>query len=305
MLGEENGEAEPSASTPFFAIDPIDAPSSDEHQPTLVGGSPPMAPIQVGELGGSSAQGTAPASQLTGEVNHLQGMFQLQPTTEVAKETFRWGQFFIGLFAPHTVFFVLAIVASVMGSGGEDMPDFYRYDDVSLSPDGEGWYNFTVEKSPAESVNFDIDLGASYPEYRSVVMYYWIDDGDWGDNGSVYETSYDSTNGDYSETEIGEYTYANQTVWFKLDGSDVQTYNVTIVFHDLAAEEAWWDENGGAEDVFSFLLFCGMPVAFVIGTVAAFVRGNRALGIGLLSAIPASFIFLPAMAILLLIMFGL
>ena len=305
MVGDENGEGESAASKPFFAIDPHDAPSSDEHQPTAPGGSPFMAPIQVGELGGSSTQGTSPASQLTGEVNHLQGMFQLQPTTDVAKETFRWGQFFIGPFAPHTIFFLLAIIASLPAQGGEEMPDFYRFDDVSLSPDSEGWYNVTVEKSPAESVNIDIDLESTHPEYRSVVMNYWADDVDWEGNGLVFETSYNSSNGDYSETEIGEFTYANQTLWFKLEGPEAQSYNVTLVFHDLAAEEAWWDEHGGAEEVFSFILFCGMPVAFVIGTIAAFVRGNRALGIGLLSSIPAAFIFLPVMAILLLIMFGL
>jgi len=290
---------------PFFDIELDDASfSTKEPAPVFLGSEPPM-PVQIGSLGAAAEPTPSPSPQLTGNVATVDGMFTFPAPVEATKEGFRWGQFFIGLIAPHTIFFLLAIIASLPGQGGEEMPDFYRFEDVSLSPDSEGWYNVTVEKSLAESVNIDIDLESTHPEYRSVVMNYWADDVDWEGNGLVFETSYNSSNGDYSETDIGEFTYANQTLWFKLEGPEAQTYNVTLAFHDLAAEEAWWDEHGGAEEVFSFILFCGMPVAFVIGTIAAFVRGNRALGIGLLSSIPAAFIFLPVMAILLLIMFGL
>jgi hypothetical protein len=121
----------------------------------------------------------------------------------------------------------------------------------------------------------------------------------------VFKNSYDASNGDFSEVEVGEFTPSNQTIWFKLDGSDIKTYDVTFFFHDRVAEEAWWDEHGGPEEIFGFILFCGMPVAFVGSTVAAFVRGNKSLGFGLLSAIPAGLIMLPVMAVLALVLFGL
>ena len=303
MEAEKNGDSEPRGERPFFDISPEDTSLQDQPPQTTMSSAPGPVSIQVGNLGTPVLGATSPA-QLSGEVSSVEGMFQLQPTLDGPKPPFRWGQFFLGLFVPYIAFFLLTVVAEVSNQGGEDMPAFYRFEEVSLVPDDDGWYNVSVEKSPAESLNFDFDLGSTHPEYHSVVMNYWVDDVDWEDNGLVFETSYDGSNGDYSETEIGEFTLSNQTIWFKLDGSNVKTYNVTIVFHDLAAEEAWWDEHGGPAEIFGIIL-CGMPIAYVVGTIAAFVKGNKALGIGLLSAIPAGIIFLPAMAILLLIMFGL
>lgn len=303
MEADKNSGIETRGERPFFDIRPEDTSSQDQPPQTTMSDAPVPVSIQVGDLG-TPVLGAASPAQLSGEVSSVEGMFQFQPILDEPTQPFRWGQFFLGLFVPYILFFFLTVVAEVSNQGGEDMPDFYRYEEASLAPDDDGWYNVTVEKSRAESLNFEIDLGSTHPEYHSVMMAYWADDVDWENNGLVFETAYDDSNGNYSETEIGEFTLSNQTIWFKLDGSNVKTYNVTIVFHDVAAEEAWWDEHSGPAEIFSIIL-CGMPIAYVGGTIAAFVRGNKALGIGLLSAIPAGIIFLPAMAILLLIMFGL
>ena len=303
MEADKPEDAEQESERPFFDIS-SETSSPQEHPPptTIIGATAP-GPVQVGDLG-SPVSGTTSTPQLSGEVASLDGMFQLQPTLDEPKKPFRWGQFFLGLFVPYIVFFLLTIAAEVSNQGGEDIPDFYRYEEVSLVPDDEGWYNSTVVKAPEESVDFRFDLDFSGSDYRGVSMNFWVDVVDWEGNGLVLKTGYDGPDGDYSETEIGEFTPSNQTIWFKLNGSDVKTYNTTIVFHDFAAEQAWWDDHSGPAEIFSMIL-CGMPVVYVGSTIAAFGRGNRALGIGLLSAIPAGIILLPAMAITLLILFGL
>jgi hypothetical protein len=43
---------------------------------------------------------------------------------------------------------------------------------------------------------------------------------------------------------------------------------------------------------------------FIVSTIAAFVKGNKGLGIGLLCSIPMAVIMLPFMFVLLLLMYG-
>jgi hypothetical protein len=303
METEKGGEGEPKSERPFFDIGP-EAPSSQDRAALTSIGAPAPGPIQVGDLGGAVSVAT-PTSALSGEVASFNGMFQLQPTLDEPKQAFRWGQYFLGMFAPYLVFFLLITVAEITDGAGEEMPDFFRTEEATLVPDNDGWYNSTVVWYPQESVYFHVDLNATEPEYRGVSMDYWAGGDDWEGNGFVFKNSYDASNGDFSEVEVGEFTPSNQTIWFKLDGSDIKTYDVTFFFHDRVAEEAWWDEHGGPEEIFGFILFCGMPVAFVGSTVAAFVRGNKSLGFGLLSSIPAGLIMLPVMAVLALVLFGL
>jgi len=69
--------------------------------------------------------------------------------------------------------------------------------------------------------------------------------------------------------------------------------------------EAWELENGvGVGDAIASTLFCGLgPIAYVAGLITAFSRGNKALGYGLLCAVPL-ISMAPLLFVLLLIMFG-
>ena len=73
-----------------------------------------------------------------------------------------------------------------------------------------------------------------------------------------------------------------------------------VRYHDYDAEEEYWQNN---QD-YGEMLFCLLPFAYIVGVVTAFVRGNNALGIGLLCAIPASVLFLPLLFVLALLAFG-
>ena len=232
-------------------------------------------------------------------------MFHLQSPAEMANTAFRWGQFFLGLFLPWVLFFGFVFVAGALNETiSEPPPDFSRSVAVTMEPDENGWYVQTVDPNQGESLWFNIEVVDNTTAWVAVDCSYHPYDSWWEDNGKVFEISGD-TDGEITEEIIGEYTKSNQTVWFKInERHSPSSYEVEINYYDEDASNAWWDEQYAGGDLFESIVFCGGPVAFIIGTIAAFVRGNKALGIGMLCSIPMSFIMLPLLFVLLLLMFG-
>ena len=155
MKADKNGGVETRAERPFFDISPDDV-SSQEHPPqSTMSGAPAPVSIQVGDLGTPVLGATSPA-QLSGEVSSVGGMFQFQPTLNEPKQPFRWGQFFLGLFVPYIVFFLLTVVAEVSNQGGEDMPDFYltkrcRWSQMTMGGTMSLWRNHRLNRSTLTS----------------------------------------------------------------------------------------------------------------------------------------------------------
>lgn len=303
MGSEVEDEKETTPARPFFDIDLGDAPSTSQEPTPLSSNSPPPSSIHIGSLGAAVEAPHSP--QLTGTVATMDGAFTFQQPDEATKKSFRWGQFFVGLFMPWAVIFLFSLVVETMQPDWEDMPDFSRAEDVLLTPGEDGWYTHTINKTAEESFRLDFTIDIDSETSANINVYYDPRDVDWEDNGKVRQTNY--TNYQYDETTvIGEYTPGNQTVWFQLDNASADEHFAFLYISDYLAMEAWENENGvGAADAIGSTLFCGLgPIAYITGLIAAFSRGNRALGYGLLCAIPLAVIMGPALIILLVIMFG-
>ena len=305
---------------PFFAIDAEDvaeataaatatatatAPSSTTPQPpqpmmlgTLSNPAATPAPISDATPPMSAAEGEmkanpwgAPTPQLTGDINAMngQGMFVMPVADPQQPERFRWGQFFAGLFIPFIVLFVFGVGAASLEP---EYQDPWRYEIVEL--DGEDGSTFQHQVTPTSDEFFQ-SMWAQFEhegEWYSVSCYaelYFYDEGyDQNSGGDipVYQVARET----YNEVEIGSYFVSNQTVWFSLSNISVDSLTVEIEYVD----EDIYNDPGGLSDG----VFCLLPLAFVVGTIVAFVRGNRAFGFGMLTSLslmlilPFLFVFL-------------
>ena len=66
--------------------------------------------------------------------------------------SFRWGQFFIGFFAPIAVVVFFGFIADFANSGQYD--DSYGYEDTSVSPDENGHYSAQISVRPGHEVDY-------------------------------------------------------------------------------------------------------------------------------------------------------
>jgi len=66
--------------------------------------------------------------------------------------SFRWGQFFIGFFAPIAVVVFFGFIADFADSGQYD--DLYGYEDMSVSPDENGHYSAPISVRPGHEMDY-------------------------------------------------------------------------------------------------------------------------------------------------------
>ena len=314
MSDEESSATSDPPKKPFFAIDAEDL--GDSTTSSAPSTSLPPAPVMMGTLSGAATPSETHAQenmnpwgsatpQMTGNVAEINGMFPLQVPAEAVKSAFRWGQFFLGLFLPWMVFIGVVIVGGSLDETQDQHPDFSRSVSVSMEPDENGWYVQSVDRTQGESMDFYFDSEyINDTAWTSVYCWYHPYDVEWQNNGKVVEESY-SPGSRSAQEVIGEYTESNQTVWFKTNESTAPTtHDVEIFYYDEVASDAYWEEQYSNLDMVDSFLFCGGPLLFIVGTIAAFVKGNKGLGIGLLCSIPMSVIMLPLMFVLLLLMYG-
>ena len=314
MSDEENLATSDSANKPFFAIEAEDLGDSTASSPPST--ALPPAPVMMGTLSGAATSSEPHAQesmnpwgsvtpQMTGNVANINGMFPLQAPAEAVKSAFRWGQFFLGLFLPWMVFIGTVVIAEALDETQDPYPDFSRSVWVSMEPDENGWYVQSVDRTQGESMEFFFNSEyINDTDWSNVYCWYHPYDVEWQNNGKVIQESPGTR--DYLEEEvIGEYTESNQTVWFKTNESTAPTtHDVEIFYYDEVASDAYWEEQNANFDALDSFLFCGGPLLFIVGTIAAFVKGNKGLGIGLLCSIPMSILMGPFMFVLLLLMYG-
>lgn len=91
---------------------------------------------------------------------------------------------------------------------------------------------------------------------------------------------------------IGEYTLANNTLWFQPRDGDIGDIVVRVDITDVDKME---ELEGGGDFVLFEMEICLLPLIFIASIITAFVKKMNALGVGLLCSIPltsiSSFIF--------------
>ena len=305
---------------PFFAIDAEDvaeaaaattavtatttAPSSTALQPpqammlgTLSNPATTPAPMSDASPSLSAAEGEmkanpwgAPTPQLTGDINAMngQGMFVMPAAGPQQPERFRWGQFFAGLFLPFIVLFVFGVGAAALEP---DYQDPWRYESVELV--GQDGTTFQHQLTPTsdeffESMSTEFEHDGEWYRISCYADNYY-NDGNSAGEFPVHQMSRES----YNEVEIGSYYSSNRTVWFSLSNISVDSLTVEINY----VNEDIYNDTGGLSDG----VFCLLPLTFVIGTIVAFVRGNRAFGFGMLTSL-SLMVILPLLFVFLLIL---
>lgn len=272
---------------PFFAIDSTDvaeANAVDSSDSSL-----PPQPIMMGSLGGGSTVPSStpstpstnawgsPTAQLSGDVATPTGqqMFTLPETYE--KERFRWGQFFIGLTAPFLVLFVVGTIGSFLEPNWDAM---YRFEDINVeSQDGVN-FEHQVQHSNDEYVSYFSSVLPS--EEDSIYINGWVNDFEDDRGFTIYQ---ETSNG---RTAIGQYYPSNQTIAFTLTEASSDSLDIFVEIVDVAVE----DNEERATSYFD-TMFCLVPLGYLVATIGSFVKGNRALGIGLITSLFASVVVVP------------
>ena len=245
--------------------------------------TPPSAHQAMPGGAGAPPQGSA---FFTGEVASMSG--GALPFDPVAvKERPRWGRFFLGMFGPWLAVLLMTLAT---GFSSTDWEDFEAHESLSASGDSNG--TVTLQLSPPSArheVNFnhyDWDNGVDIYMYYS--PYY-------GDEGASTVPVRDNRN------EVG--TYDTQTG--VLSFTHPQFVNSSVTTFDV-----WYYDQGGYNDandggeVVAFVGTCCLPIAYIGGTIAAFVRGEKHLAWGLVSAIPAGLVMVPVLFVGALLLWG-
>ena len=297
-MAEEDEPISKTAPTPSFWGAAEEAPSKGSSAPTPVmfGTEAPQA-VHVGSLGElpqpDQPQTTPYANQLTGTVSSHNGAFVLEPVELKASGTGGAGQFLFGMFLPYLVFMAMAFTAFLVEPSYEDMPDFYRSETHDVVAQADGWYTVDVEKTEMESFDFWLVVTPLEGDDTEYSVYYDPLDTYWERNGAVVEWTYNESNRESQDRVVGEFHASNSTVAFLPVEGETPT-NVWVNYHDYRAEEAWWDENDGGAIINTLDICFGLsPIAYIVGTVAAFAKGKKMLGAGLLCAIPFGIVMVP------------
>lgn len=300
---EANGDADTS---PSAANVPGQEFTPSEPQANVMWGLPVPSAVEVGRLGEAPSNALpSPATFLTGDVALMDGLFAVPVDGEVEKKSFRWRQFFLGLCLPYAVLFSLLVVGALNQPNYEDMPSFSRTERAELEPNEDEWVVYSVEREAFESMNFWFDLGDNEEEERTVSMYFDPFDDGWSGNGVVHLATYNRTTRSFAEEDIGQFYTGNSTLAFALENSSFDGMEVYFNFHDYVGENAWWEaqSSGVGERLFELCLSL-TPFIYCIGVVAAFVKGNKGLGVGLLTALPMAIVGVPLLFLASLLLLG-
>lgn len=309
MAEAEDSPASSTDDKPFFAIDAEDvAEATAAATATTTASSSatpqPPQPMMLGTLNNPSTPSSldppsgaasdmsanpwgAPTPQLTGAINQVQGQGMFAVPAPNEEKGFRWGQFFIGVGAPLFVFIVIGLIGAALEPSWDDA---YRFEEPILSSEDGSYFQHQLELSDNEYVT----VFSAYFEDDGDSIYLnsgWADDDE--DDGRAFTIYQDSPD---RFVAIGQYYPSNQTLSFTLSETSTDRLECFVQYTDVDFEE----QQERATDFINAML-CFAPLAFIIGTIAAFVKGNRALGYGLITSLFVGFVVLPVLFIGLLI----
>ena len=280
----------PGDEKPFFAIDAeglAGAQSSDS-----AATAPPPQPMMIGALGDTGGQPPtggqawgAPTSQLTGDITAFSGQQMFAIPSIEKKKGFEWGQFLLGLFVPFVVFAIFGLILGVAESNYEDP---WRYETIRAESGDGVSYSLEISPMPNEQVEY------AWSEFEHEGNFYSINF--WTTYGSTTSTIYQtSQSGDWREEAIGTFYQANQTMVFDLNNASAEFLMIELEF--INTEIADENQNQPLE-----MGFCLLPIGWLVATIAAFVKGKRSLGWGLLTSAFVGVFLLPLLFFLLLVL---
>ena len=246
--------------------------------------TPPATDQAAPDGAGVPPQGSA---FFTGEVAAMSG--GVLPFDPVAvKERPRWGRFFLGMFGPWLAVFLMTLAT---GFSSTNWDDFSAYETLDGSGDSNG--TVTLQLSPPSAMHQVDFYYIDWEERVEVSMYY---SPYYGDEGAA---TMPVRNSDWDE--IG--TYDTQTG--VLSFTHPHFVNSTVTTFDVGYyDQAGYDDANDGGEVLAFMGSCCLPLAYIGGTIAAFVRGEKHLAWGLVSAIPAGLVMVPVLFVGALMLWG-
>ena len=276
-------EDDASASRAFFDITAEDvnqeSPSSPP-QPILVGGfdagfsSPDVSPASTDTLESPQLATIAPSTgHLSGQISTLSGGgLAFAPAME--KKTQGWGRFFIGVIAPWIVVGFFALLFVFIDSTSE----YETSENIIFSADENGTVNFQLSP-PSQSHGVYFFFTLTEDDITMDYDPYWN-----GEASSVPVIQYGYESSRYRETSIGEYTPSTGEVSFT---------SVDLINQSFETNVWYYDEAYAGEDVGSFVFSCCLPILYIGSIIAAFVRGEKRLGWGLLTSLLGGAVIVP------------
>ena len=309
MAEAEDSPASSTDDKPFFAIDAEDVAEATAAATVTTTASSsatpqPPQPIMLGTLNNPSTHPStdpisgaagdmsanpwgAPTPQLTGAINQVQGQGMFAVPAPIEEKGFRWGQFFIGVGAPLLVFIVIGIIGAALEPSWDDA---HRSEEPSLTSEDGSYFQHQLEPSDNEYVTY---FSAWFEDDGdSIYLDGWADD--YEDDGRAFTIYQDSPD---RRDAIGQYYPSNQTLSFTLYETSTNQLECIVGYADIDFEDRQERATG-----FIDAMLCFAPLAFIVGTIAAFVKGNRALGYGLITSIFVGIVVLPVLFIGLLIL---
>tara|TARA_B110000914_G_scaffold64296_1_gene56113 strand:+ start:175 stop:1080 length:906 start_codon:yes stop_codon:yes gene_type:complete len=214
------------------------------------------------------------------------------------KKGMSWDQFAIGFFVPIAIMILLTVISD-LGNGDydESWDEVYKIEMITIFSDN-GTFTHTFTEEVTDNGRFEVNWCYSMGEYEGYDYYC----NERFSNGDVIIEIVERKNGG-SEVAVGEYTGLNHTIWFTIDSHNTSEMDFEFEFYDRALQDEldyeYMDSGGDMTDTF----FCLMPLVGIVAIVISFVKGNKSLGYGLITAASIPFV-LGGFFLILLLMFG-
>ena len=286
ILAMSDEEAPPPRA--FFDITPEEATEQNPSLPPpsvvvgAFGADPPAStpsPLSGAVASPNGAMVDASTGHFSGSVSlTTDGSLAFMPVPEKSSEG--WGRFFLGMFAPWLIIVLMTVLAASFDGGYDDYEMYESNESIATVADENG--TVSVQLSPPSDMH-SVDFSRYTPEFEIWMSY----SPNWGDFPDTNVYGFDRSI-HRNPIVIGEYMPSTGELSFTSEELANQSIELDIWYYDEAAEQ----EFGGG-DFFEIAFSCCLPILYVGSVIGAFVRGEKRLGWGLLTAIPMGMIIVP------------
>lgn len=286
ILAMSDEEAPPPRA--FFDITPEEATEQNPSlpPPSVVVGAFGADPPASTPLPSSGAVASPKGPMVDASTGHFSGSVSLTTDGSLAfmpvpeKSSEGWGRFFLGMFAPWLIIVLMTVLAASFDGGYDDYEMYESNESITTDADENG--TVSVQLSPPSDMH-SVGFGEYSDEFEIWMNYYpsWEEE---PASGIVYESDWNSS----GPTVIGEYIPSTGELSFTSEELANQSLELEIWYYDEAANQGF-----GGGDFFEIAFSCCLPLLYVGSVIGAFVRGEKRLGWGLLSAVPMGLIIIP------------
>ena len=212
------------------------------------------------------------------------------------KKGMNWKQFAIGFFAPIVIMMLLTTLSEFANGDWDDRwDDVHQMEMITMSSDN-GTFTHTFDGRIADD-QMKINWCYSLDTYEG---HQYHCEHSYQQGGEIIEIVEENTDTGYEI--VGEYNEKNHTIWFTTDSHSIDEIRFEFEFYDRALQEEL--DNSMANEIDAEDLFCFVPLIGIVAIVVSFAKGNKSLGIGLITSIIGIPFALFTLFFLLLMMFG-